>query len=380
MKRNIAIATGTRADWGLLSPLSQELASRGNTINIIATNMHFLDQAGMTYKEIIDDGFNIHTSIPTSSIPEEIMSEIILKLTPTLKSLRPDCIIILGDRFEMLAVAASAILSGTPITHIAGGTISEGAIDDSFRHAITKMSNLHLTETDEHRKRVIQMGEVPESVVCTGAIGVHNALNITPLTKKELEESINFEITDQTLLVTLHAATRDTISPATQMQNLITALKTLPDYQFIFTYPNNDVETDKMISIIHKFKNDNPQRVCITPSLGRIRYLSALKYVSGVVGNSSSGLVEVPSMKIPTLDIGIRQKGRTSGNSVLHCGSTIQEIIDGLRTITSDNFRSIAASSINPYYKANTISLMADTIESFPFSDFKIKSFHDIPF
>lgn len=375
----IAIATGTRADWGLLSPLAQELSKKRNAeIYILATNMHYLPEYGFTWKEIVADGFKIAADIPTSGSPAEITSQTISDFDNIFKNNTFDCCIILGDRFEMLGVATAAILNKLHIVHIAGGEISEGAFDDSMRHAITKLSTLHLTETEEYRQRVIQMGEEPNRVINTGAIGVHNAINVEIMPLNELEQSINFTFSDKCLLVTLHPATLERLSPAEQMQNLLTALDSIPEYKILFTLPNNDEDSAPMIDLINRYRDYNPQRVCVVPSLGRIKYLSALRYVTAVVGNSSSGLIEVPSAGIPTLNIGIRQQGRTAGESVIHCGTSIEDIIVGLKNVTSEDTRNMARMAPNPYAQPDTLNQMCDAILSFPFEKYQYKRFHNI--
>lgn len=375
----IAIATGTRADWGLLSPLAQELSKKQNVeIYILATNMHYLPEYGFTWKEIVADGFKIAADVPTSGTPAEITSQTIAGFDNIFKNNTFDCCIILGDRFEMLGVATAAMLNKLHIVHIAGGEISEGAFDDSIRHAITKLSTLHLTETEEYRNRVIQMGEEPNRVINTGAIGVHNALNVEIISLKELEQSINFTLSDKCFLVTLHPATLEKASPTEQMQNLLTALDSMPEYKLLFTLPNNDENSAPMIDLINKYRDNNIQRVCVVPSLGRVRYLSALRYVTAVVGNSSSGLIEVPSIGIPTLNIGIRQQGRTAGKSVIHCGTSVDDIIVGLRNITSEETRNVARVASNPYAQPNTLKQMCEAILSFPFEKYQYKRFYNI--
>lgn len=375
----IAIATGTRADWGLLSPLAQELSKKRNVeIYILATNMHYLPEYGFTWKEIVADGFKIAADIPTSGTPAEITSQTISGFDNIFKKNAFDCCIILGDRFEMLGVATAAILNKLHIVHIAGGEISEGAFDDSMRHAITKLSTLHLTETEEYRNRVIQMGEEPNRVINTGAIGVHNAINVEIMPLNELEQSINFTLSDKCLLVTLHPATLEKASPTEQMQNLLTALGSMPEYKLLFTLPNNDENSAPMIDLINKYRDNNPQRMCVVPSLGRIRYLSALRYVTAVVGNSSSGLIEVPSAGIPTLNIGIRQQGRTAGKSVIHCGTSVDDIIVGLKNVTSEETRNMARIARNPYAQPDTLKQMCEAILSFPFEKYQYKRFHNL--
>lgn len=378
-KLKIAIVTSTRADWGLLSPLAHELKQRDDiSLRIFATNMHFNAEYDYTWQEIVADGFKIDEQVPTHGTPSEIMSQTIAGFSNIFARIELDCIILLGDRFEILAVASAATLAKIPIIHIAGGAISEGAFDDMFRHAITKLSTLHLTETEEYRQRVIQMGESPDRVFNTGAIGVHNLTKLTLMSKAELEDSIGFTLTDKCLLVTLHPATLEGIPPLTQMSNLLAALDYMPDYRLLITHPNNDTDPIPLINEIERYRNNNPERVCVIPSLGRIRYLSALKYVSAVVGNSSSGIVEVPSAGIPTLDIGIRQRGRTAANSIVHCENSIEQIAEGLRIVTSDDMIRSAKATENPYYQPDTLQKMIDAIVGYDFLAHKTKRFYDI--
>ena len=376
----LAIATGTRADWGLLSPLADSLKNAGNEILIYATNMHLLTELGDTWKEIEADGFPIKRKIPAEGGRTRITADALSGFGKALAEDNPDALIILGDRFEMLGAASAASLEGIPIIHIAGGTVSEGAIDDSIRHVITKLSTLHLVETELCRRRVIQMGESPERVIHTGAIGVYNALSVSTMTKDDFERSVGFHMPDTTFLITLHPATLSTLTPERQYDELLSALERFPEYGYLITYPNNDTDPTPLIRKINAFAEKDPERRFAIPSLGRKRYMSALRYVKGVIGNSSSGIVEVPSTGIPTLDIGIRQKGREHGPSVSHCGDTVEEIASGIELIMSENVRDTASRRVNPYYMENTPAIMTDAIMSYHFSKYPIKRFYDVRF
>ncbi len=377
----IAIATGTRADWGLLSPLATELRRRGNTVGVMVTNMHLRDDCGHTVDEIIRDGFTPVAEIPTEGTSAQITAATTAGFAAAFDRLRPRAVVILGDRFEMLGVATAALLCGVPIIHIAGGTISEGAFDDSIRHAISKMATLHLTETERCRKRLIKMGEQPAQVVTTGAIGVENVLKTPLMTREELEASLDWRITGRLIVATLHAATLSSMSPLQQMQEFLCGLAAVmqcqEDLQILVTYPNNDVDSTPQIALLEEFASKWGHRVCLVPSLGRVRYMSALHLASAVVGNSSSGLVEVPSVGIPTLDVGIRQAGREHGPSVWHCGSTATEVAEGLEYVLSDKMQTVAAQLDNPYSRPHTASLMADAIEDFGFKPYPVKKFYE---
>ena len=387
MKRKICIATGTRADWGLLSPIAQALNKRDDVdLKIIATNMHLSEEYGSTWKEIENDGLKIDWRVKMKSDADSrkdtvlAMSECMAGMAESLSALQPDLLVILGDRYEMLATASAALILRIPIAHIAGGAISQGAYDESIRHAITKMSHIHLTETERYRKRVIQLGENPEHVIYTGAIGVYNIMHTQYISREQLERELNLTLSDRLILATFHPATLDEMPPQQQCKNLLAALDRHPDYQTIFTYPNNDSEGRIIIQLIESYRRRHPERVAVFPSLGMRRYLSMLHCATAVVGNSSSGIVEVPSIGIPTLDIGIRQMGRTAAPSVLHCGVSEEEIVDGLETVLSSSFRLIAKSAENPYYLPDTLEKMVDAIVNTPLDNIIIKPFYDVKF
>lgn len=381
----IAIATGTRADWGLLSPIAQLLkAQKDVEVAIIATNMHLDPRFGNTIDEIISDGFipaaKVKMNVASNSEADTArsMAKCLSGMVDAFESIKPDCIIILGDRYEMLATASAATVMRIPIIHIAGGEISEGAIDDCIRHAITKLSALHLTSTEEYRQRVIAMGEQPDRVINTGAIGVYNIMQLPLMSKEELEKSIGCKINKRTLLVTMHPTTIDPTPSSIVMGELFKALDA-HDGNVIITYPNNDARGAEIISLIDDYQKRNKDKVTVIPSLGRLRYLSALQFAGAVAGNSSSGIVEVPSMHIPTVNIGIRQKGRLASKSVINCGNSAQEIISAIRFALSEEGQDVARNAENPYYKPNTLHAIVNSILSVSINDIKTKKFYDIP-
>lgn len=380
----IAIATGTRADWGLLSPLACALDScEGVEIAIVATNMHLDSRYGDTVSEIIADGFKPAARVVMSHASDSeadtarSMADCLSGMVDAFEEVKPDIIIILGDRYEMLATASAAVMMRIPIVHIAGGEISEGAIDDSIRHAITKLSSLHLTATEEYRQRVIAMGENPSRVVNTGAIGVYNIMQVKPMSHGELENSLGCVIDNKTLLVTMHPTTIDPTPTEWIMGQLFEALDAFPDSNVIFTYSNNDANGAKIITAIDRYSDQN-NRTTVVPSLGRVRYLSAMRYIGAVVGNSSSGIVEVPSMHIPTVNIGIRQKGRLASESVINCGNFSREIVSAIRFALSHEGRELAAKAENPYYRPDTLERMVNTILSVSPEELKMKKFYDV--
>lgn len=385
--RKICIVTGTRADWGLLSGIAKALDARDDIkLQIIATNMHLSERYGNTYREIERDGLHIDYRVPMAVDNDNAhgtvttMSECMRGMADAFDALRPDMLLILGDRYEMLATASAALIYRIPIAHIAGGTISEGAYDDSIRHSITKMSLIHLTETEECRRRVIQLGENPARVFNVGAIGIYNITHTEYMSRDELEAELHTAIPEKSILITFHPATLDSVSPREQCENLLAALDRHSDYKVIFTYPNNDTDGKVIIDLIEAYAQKHPDRVAVFPSLGQRRYLSVLQYVQAVAGNSSSGIVEVPSMKIPTLDIGVRQKGRLSADSVVHCGVSIDEISHGLDVALSEEMRAKARVTVNPYEQPDTLGKIVDTICSFPLDRTMMKPFYDLKF
>lgn len=385
-KRKVCIVTGTRAEWGLLSGIARELSSRSEvTLQIVATNMHLDPRYGMTVNEIVNDGFNVDERVPIPPLSDSeadrarAMALCGLGMADAFERLQPDVVVILGDRYEMLAVASVATVMRIPIVHIAGGEITRGAIDDSIRHAITKMASLHLTATAEYRQRVISMGEAPSRVVNTGAIGVYNAMNEKLMDLKELEESVGFEIGEDSLLVTMHPATLDDTDTAIHIDNLLKALDFFKDNRIIFTYPNNDARGEVIINMIDRYAAANPERVHVVPSLGKKRYLSALKYVKAVIGNSSSGIVEVPSMKIPTVDIGSRQSGRLAADSVIHTDTDTASIKRAISLALSDRWQEKSRATVNPYYKPDTLQLIVNAIATTPLNILQHKEFYDQP-
>lgn len=367
--KRIAFITGTRAEWGLLSPVAKALAATdGIEVKIVATNMHLMPRYGNTVDEIVADGFDVAERVPMDDTDGselrtvEVMAQCLKGMAEAFDRLKPDRVVILGDRFEMLSAATAALMMRIPIIHIAGGETTLGAIDDSIRHAITEMSWLHLTATEPYRRRVIAMGAAPERVINTGAIGVYNALNEPLMSRDELAASVGLDFERPTLLVTYHAATADDRSPVEQFQALLDALDRHGDVDVLITYPNNDPRGGGLVTLIEQWVKANSHRAVGIPSLGKTRYLSALRYVDAVVGNSSSGIVEVPSMHIPTVNIGTRQEGRISGESVVHCGVTADEIDRAIAYALSDEGREKARRAANPYYRPDTLGVMVKAI------------------
>lgn len=381
--RKICVVTGSRAEYGILRRLMFAIKNDPDlTLQVIATNQHLSKLQGETYKEIERDGFAIDYKVymadddapDTANTIAKAISRGVNGFADAFEVLRPDLLLILGDRYEMLAVASTALIYKIPIAHLHGGEITEGAFDDAIRHAITKMSHLHFTSTEAYRKRVIQLGEQPDRVFNVGALGVENIMKNQFLSKEEIEKSLDFTLTDKCFLCTYHPVTLSNMSSEVQVMNLLVALDVYQDYHVIFTYSNSDTNSQIIIQRIQEYVDDNQGRCMFIPSLGQRRYFSALKYMTAVIGNSSSGIIEVPSFGIPTLDIGDRQKGRIAADSVIHCGYSAEEIISGLETVVSYGFKTVE----NPYYKVGTCDAILDVIKTYPLNGLVQKQFYDI--
>lgn len=386
MKR-IGIMTGTRAEYGLLKSLMQEI-NKDNDLELylIVSGMHLSPEFGMTYKEIEEDGFEINAKVEmllSSDSPAGISKSIglgVIGFADEFQRADLDMLILLGDRYEALSAAISAMVMRIPIAHLHGGELTEGAIDEGIRHSITKMSYLHFTSTEQYRDRVIQLGENPERVFYVGALGVENIKKINLMTKEELEKSIHFEIDENTVVVTYHPVTLENNTVEEQFLNLLKVLDRNPKIRMIFTKANADTNGRIVNELIDKYTAQNSERACAFMSLGQKRYLSALKYCRIVIGNSSSGIIEAPSFGKPIINIGDRQKGRICADSVINCGYTQQEIQQAMETALTKEFENKASNCRNPYEKENTAANIISVIKDYLLND-KIKlkkGFYDI--
>ena len=384
--RRICFITGTRAEYGLLSRLMKMVQVDNSTqLQIIATNMHLSPKFGNTYQEIEKDGFAIDKKIPIledgkddANATLKSMAKALAGFADAYDELTPDMVVVLGDRYEILAAATAALIERIPIAHIHGGEITEGAYDDAIRHSITKMSHLHFASTEEYRKRIIQLGEQPDKVFYVGALGVENIKKLPFMGKEEIEEYIHFKLDGNIILVTYHPVTLGAHSAEQDIKEFLAALEERRDLRIVFTMPNSDTGSNVIVEAINKFVENNPNRAIAYKSLGLKRYLSVMKFCCAVVGNSSSGLLEVPSFGIPTLNIGDRQKGRIAADSVYNCDTDKFSILQGLDTIMSPSFKQKAAATHNPYDKEGTAQTIFDVISTYPLEQLKQKHFYDI--
>ena len=357
----ICIITGTRAEYGLLYWTIKKLKSeRYFNVQLCVTGMHLSPEFGLTYKQIEEDGLVIDKKVEillSSDSANGISKSIglgIICFADAFSELKPDMVLILGDRFEIFAAATAAMIAKIPIAHCHGGEATEGLIDEPIRHSITKMSHLHFTSTEEYRKRVIQLGEQPDRVFNVGALGIENINKLKLLNKSDFEKSISFKLLKQIFLITFHPVTLEKSTAEDQFINLLTAIQKFPNTTYIFTMPNADNDGRVIINLIQNFVANNKNTSIAFTSLGQLRYLSAIKHVDLVIGNSSSGLIEVPSFKKPTINIGDRQRGRVYGLSVINCKPSKKEIIESINLGLSETFRKKLINSSNPYGNKNS--------------------------
>ena len=386
MKKTICVFTATRAEYGLLKTIIKALIKDGSfNIKTVATAAHLSHEFGMTYHEIEDDGIKIDRKIETllsSDSPSAVskcMGLTMIGFADYFAETNPDAFMVLGDRYEALAAVCAAFNARIPIIHLYGGDTTEGVADEAYRHSITKMAYLHFTSTEEYRKRVIQLGESPERVYAVGEIGIENAINTKLLSLKELSKSLGIELSNNYAICTFHPVTLENNSSEKQIKAILKALSKHKDMQFIFTKANADTN-GRIINKILEDYYEKHENFYLFSSLGMLRYLSAIKYAKFVIGNSSSGLVEAPSYKIPTINIGDRQKGRLMASSVICCEPTQASIEKAVEKALSPEFRKTAAKTLNPYGDGKTSKKIVKIIKEI-FSkpiDLK-KKFYDIP-
>ena len=384
MSRKICVVTGSRADYGLLRWVMQGIKDDPElNLQIIVTGMHLSPTFGLTYKVIEEDGFRIDAKVEilgSSDFPATITESMGLALAGTGKvfsELKPDLVVVLGDRFEIFAATAAALVAKIPVAHLHGGETTKGAFDEAFRHSITKMSHLHFVATSEYRCRVIQLGEDPKNVYLVGGVGIDSIKNLPLLSRKDLETQLGIEFGTKSLLITFHPVTLDAESPDQQMRELLAALSHLHDTTLIFTMPNADTGGRMLIKMIEEFVGQNKNAKMFT-SLGQLNYLSCISHVDGVVGNSSSGLTEVPTFKKGTINVGDRQLGRIQASSVINCEPKEEEIKRGIETLYSLDFKSNLATTINPYGEGGTSARIVKALKEASLEGIVKKNFYDL--
>jgi len=385
MTRKICVITGTRAEYGLLRWVMQGIKDDPElTLQVIATGMHLSPEFGQTYREIEEDGFRIYRKVEmltSSDTPVGIAKSMGLGLigfADALNDSRPDIIVVLGDRFEIFSAVATALVARIPVAHLHGGETTAGAFDEALRHSITKMSHLHFVAAEEYRQRVIQLGEQPERVFLVGGLGVDNIKRLTLLDRAELEASLDFRLGQKNLLITFHPVTLETATAADQMAELLAALAELRNTQLVFTLPNADTDGRVLIRMVEQFVVQHAN-ACAYASLGQLRYLSCIRHVDGVVGNSSSGLAEVPSFRKGTINIGDRQRGRLQAASVINCEPTRRSIAAALERLYDADFQAGLGQVRNPYGEGGASEKVVEIIKHYAIDGIAKKAFYDLP-
>ncbi len=383
MTRKICVITGTRAEYGLLRWIMQGIkGDPGLTLQVIATGMHLSPEFGCTYREIETDGFMIDRKVEmlmSSDTPVGIAKSMGLGLigfADALEELKPDLLVVLGDRFEIFAAVSAALVSRIPVAHLHGGEVTEGAYDEALRHSITKMSHLHFVAAEEYRRRVIQLGESPDRVFLVGGLGVDALSRLELMDQQTLETELDFKFGLKNLLVTFHPSTLESVDAADQMSELLAVLADLRDTHLIFTLSNSDTGGRVLLRMIEDFVAENPNARAYV-SLGQQRYLSCVPHVDGVVGNSSSGLLEVPAFKKGTVNIGDRQRGRLQASSVINCPPTRTAIKAALQRLYSDGFQVSLKSVSNPYGQGGASERVLNIIRSCELPGLVKKRFHN---
>ena len=383
-KRKICIVTGSRAEFGLLYWLIKKvMVDQDLKLQLVVTGMHLSSNFGLTYKEIekhfnIDKKINIQLSSDTSMGISKSMSIAQTSFSKAYNKLKPDIIVILGDRYEIFSAASAAMIAKIPIAHIHGGEITEGSWDDSIRHCISKMAYLHFTAIKEYKNRVIQLGEEPRRVFNVGGMGIENIKRLKLLDKNEFEKSINLKLNEKNILVTFHPVTLEYKTSKKQFQELLNAIKGLKNTNIIFTKSNSDIDGRIINHMIDEFVNKNFNKSVGFVSLGQLKYLSALQYVDAIVGNSSSGLLEAPSFKIATINIGDRQKGRIKAKSVIDCSPNSKSIKKAFTKIYSNKFQELLKDVKNPYGNRCASQQIIKILKKINLNNVLKKKFYDL--
>jgi UDP-hydrolysing UDP-N-acetyl-D-glucosamine 2-epimerase len=384
--RKICVFTGTRAEYGLLRPLIAALKNSSEMdVQLLVSGTHLSAAFGSTWLDIVKDGLAIDEKVEMlldSATPEGVCTSIglgVMRYGDALRRLAPACVVVLGDRFEALAMAVAASVVGVPVVHLHGGELTLGAQDDAFRHAITKLSWLHFTSTEVYRRRVIQLGESPDRVFNVGALGVENIRTLPLLSQADVERKLDLLAGQPYLLVTFHPATLDRQAPEVQLSFLLQALARFPDHALVFTGANADTGGEGINRVLADHARRAPSRFRFFMSLGAQLYLSAARWAGAVVGNSSSAIIEVPSLGVPSVDIGCRQAGRIRAASVLHSAVETNAIVEALGTAMAPAFRKLSGRFANPYEKPGTTQAIVDTLLKWNEPRSEYKSFYDWP-
>ena len=382
--RKICVVTGTRAEYGLLRWVMEGIRNSSElNLQVIATGMHLSPEFGLTYREIEKDGFRIDRKVEmllSSDTPVGITKSMglgMIGFADALNEFKPDLLLVLGDRYEIIVASSAAMVARIPIAHLHGGEATEGAFDEAIRHSITKMSHLHFVAAEEYRQRVIQLGENPNQVFHVGGLGIDNIVRLKLLNREELEDSLDFKLGSKNLLVTYHSVTLEHGLASNQMGELLAALEKLADVTLIFTMPNSDTDGRILFQVIEDFVAGNPRAKAFT-SLGQLCYLSCIKHVDGVVGNSSSGLAEVPTFRKGTINIGDRQRGRLKAKSVIDCDPKETSISSAIQKLYSTEFQNKLTTVKNPYGSGGASESIVNILKKISLDGILKKKFYNL--
>lgn len=385
VKRKICVVTGTRAEYGLLYWLMREIqADEALQLQLIVTGMHLSTEFGLTYQVIESDGFNIDAKIEmllASDTPVGITKSMGLGLigfADALANLKPDIVVVLGDRYEILVAAQAAMVANIPLAHIHGGEKTEGAIDESIRHSITKMANVHFVANQEYRQRVLQLGEQADKVFAYGAPGLDNIFKLKLLSLVELEKQLDFELTEKFFLLTYHPSTAENEDIKKSTQALLEALEQFPEYKVLITKANADSGGREINKILEEYAYKNYRRVCLRTSLGQLRYLSALKHATIILGNSSSGILEAPIFKVATINIGNRQQGRLRAKSIIDCETDKNSIVKAIKKSFTKEFSQKIKETVSLYGEGYVSIKIKEVLKKISLLGITVKQFNDI--
>lgn len=378
--------TATRAEYGLLKPLLQGIQKDNYLeLQIISTGSHLSPEFGYTHQIILDDGFVVNKMIEillSSDSPVGVSKSMGLAqigFAEAFEDLSPDIVVVLGDRYELIPIVSAANIARIPVAHLNGGELTEGAVDELIRHAITKLSQIHFTAMEEYSRRVIQMGEQPDKVFTVGEVGLDNLVRMDLMSREDFEKSISCKLKEKNIIFTYHPETTQNImSLKKNFLEILSGLSKLDNTLIIFTKANSDVGGRFINKIIDDYVTEHCNSAIAFTSLGQLRYLSALQFVDAVVGNSSSGIVEAPSFKVATINIGDRQKGRVRAASVIDIGANVKQLLTAMKTIYTPEFRSVLAHIVNPYGRGDSSSKVIEVLKKVDLDALRTKKFYDL--
>lgn len=383
--KKVCVVTGTRAEYGLLSRIMKQIGLHpALTLQVVACAAHLSEKHGMTIHQILADGFSVDARVPMLAVGDDehavalSVGQGVIGFADVFRDLKPELLLILGDRYEILAAAQTALLMNIPIAHIHGGEVTEGAVDEAIRHAITKMATLHFAAAEPYRQRMIQMGEQPDRVFNVGAPGLDVIHHTTLMDKETLQADLDFTWNGPLFLVTYHPVTWGEAAGIEAVHQLFAAIEAFPQAAIIWTAPNADAQGEALHQEIKHWSQNTTAKVKLVTSLGSLRYLSVMQQASLVLGNSSSGIIEAPAMGVATVNIGSRQQGRLRAPSIIDCGESREEIIAAIQQATSEAHQALSQTKPSVYGQGESAELIVEQLAKTDFSALKNKPFYDL--